>query len=817
MSIIKLGSLNFENYELVARPQKIFRSSSLGVTGSVLLMTDGSPSLKDLSRKQFGSISEVASLYDDEEGYNLIDLHKGGLVDDLFKLSHSASQGLRYTKRQEILRTIPGTKLDKNYLKKNTIKNVLYPFYNSQYPTMEWAYTNYNCLNFFEDAAVPSDSVLIYPAGSGSTTETYYAPSEKFTFDFYIKPRTNSDTIKGDSEIPAGTILHMSGCYALSLVSGSSTDVDGVIDNYRLLLQLSSSANIKPDHCKISSTQLTASSDQGDSSYLFLTTDNSIPRDRWTHISVLWPGANNNNGSGSFYLNGNLDSNFTVNKTSIMQSSSPEPGVDDPNAVFVGNYYYGSNSGNQAISLFFNNTATQNDGVTNLVDSETNPEGFAFSNPMRGELHDLKIYNKDISIRRINENSRSGQIEFPFPNDLMFYVPPSFVKETRTRQVLRTPFVADTGKTDDPFNISLSFGIGALDINLENFTREFVRKEYPRLWNLSSSAENTSVFQEGMTGNDIIYRTKSARKKMRTILPCDNGRFIPNFEILSSGSSDTSKFIDSDGRKRLDLIGLNNMFDSNGLGPGLSVHELLRRVPEGQANAGALIPEWRNIGSPRYETGQASFVGDLTGASPEDPSLSPGTVLTIFQRTGDNSSSEVVIFDISNMFYGDMITPGSILLEDMSPSGSNGSLSFRLKDDGQGNIYRANIEEGQPEATWASVGNALYEEGLLVIKSPHLSFFGSKDYRVTFKGERTVYVLEVNIPVERTLHNSSSNPTYQDLVPTDYSNETAEKFTYITGINLHDDNLNVIGKATLSQPFMKREEDKVMIKLRMDF
>jgi len=813
MSIIKLGSLNFENYELVARPQKIFRSSSLGVTGSVLLMTDGSPRLKDLSRKEHQTISEAVNIFDDGESDNLIDRHKKGQLDFVLEMANSASQGLRYTKRQEILRTIPGTKLDKNYMKKNVVKNVLFPFYNSHYPSAEWGYTNYHSINFFEDTAVPSDSALIYPAGTGSDgTQIFYAPSEAFTFDFYVKPRNNSDSINGDSEISPGTILHMSGCYAISLVTGSSTDVNGITDKFRIMLQLSSSANIKPDFCVTSPTSTTASSPLGNDSYLFVTKDNSVYRDRWTHVSIRWPGGLSNNGTGSFFLDGKLDSEFAVTDESIMQTTAPGGAIDDPNAVFVGNYYYGTNAGSQAISLFFNNTAVQNEGVSNLVDVDYDPDGFELSNPLRGEVHDLKIYNTDISNRRVLDNSRKGQTEIPLPSDLIFYVPPSFVKETRTRQILRTPFVEDAGKSDDPFNVSLAFGLGALDVNLENFTREFVRKEYPRLWNLTSSAENTNVFREGLTANDIIYRTKSARKKMRTILPCDNGKFIPNFNLLSTGSDSMTKFTDTDGRKRLDLISLNNMIQTDGLGPGLSVHELVQ-----YNDSGLLIPEWTNIGSPRYLSGESSFAGGLTGASPEDPTLSPGTVLTLFQRTGDNSSSQIVMFDISNMFYGDSITPGSIILEDMNPTGSNGSLTFRVKDDGSGNLYRSDIEEGQPEAKWSSVGNALYEEGILIIKSPHLAFFGSQDFKVTFKGERKVYVLEVNIPVERALHNSSSNPTYQGLVPTDYSNETAEKFTYITGVNLHDDNLNIVGKATFSQPFMKREEDKVMIKLRMDF
>lgn len=115
------------------------------------------------------------------------------------------------------------------------------------------------------------------------------------------------------------------------------------------------------------------------------------------------------------------------------------------------------------------------------------------------------------------------------------------------------------------------------------------------------------------------------------------------------------------------------------------------------------------------------------------------------------------------------------------------------------------------------MGNVFYEDGIILIKSPHLSFFGKEDFRLTFKGNRTVYVYEVSIPVRSEFFNSSSNPTYKDLRPTSNFNETSDKFTYITGINLHDDNLNVVGKATLSQPFLKREEDRVVIKLRMDF
>ena len=149
------------------------------------------------------------------------------------------------------------------------------------YPSMEWAFTNYNCLNFYEDAGVPTDSVLIYPASTSSAdTENFYAPSGSFTFDFYVKPKTNSDSLVRTSEISAGTILHMSSCYAISLVTGSSRDPKGMPDKYRVMLQLSSSANIKPDFCKLTDTGVTSSQNPGRPQYLFATTDNALTRDQ---------------------------------------------------------------------------------------------------------------------------------------------------------------------------------------------------------------------------------------------------------------------------------------------------------------------------------------------------------------------------------------------------------------------------------------------------------------------------------------------------------------------------------------------------------
>jgi hypothetical protein len=56
-------------------------------------------------------------------------------------------------------------------------------------------------------------------------------------------------------------------------------------------------------------------------------------------------------------------------------------------------------------------------------------------------------------------------------------------------------------------------------------------------------------------------------------------------------------------------------------------------------------------------------------------------------------------------------------------------------------------------------------------------------------------------------------PLSASASPTDVDSD----FVYVTNINLHDENLNVIAKAQLAQPIVKRYGDRVLFRIRMDF
>jgi len=820
MSIVKITGDNIVNFTTIANPKRLFASSSTGITGSVSLNVDYSPSIKNsevLVKFNQGWIDpdsddapipgehtleqEVASIIDSRDLTPPLDQSPTRLnFDNFFKLIQKSKHAIKQTKKQEIRRFIPGTRLSEslngksNFFAKSAVKNCLMYSNRTFIPTANWAFTNYNSLNFFTSTGVPKSSVMIYPSATGSTGINQLAPDKSFTFDFYIKPK--------GAKIPfdAGTILHMSSCYAVSLISGSQTGADGKPSHFRILLQLSQSANIRPSSLGFSGETITIPSPH-DGGFVFVSKDNSLKRNRWHHISIRWGGKKVYNGSGDIVIDGVSNKSFSISSGSVMQTSASDNGSQlDPYALFVGNFYEGANFGTSAIARFFAPDVAENEGLTSAIGSvpNGNPTQFLFRHALNAEIHDLKIYNRYRGNRQISHSITSGS-SLTDPG-LLFYVPPFFVKESRRRKVLQTPFQAAMGRTDSPFNTELSFGVGGLEINLENYVRDFVRKEYPRLMHLTASEIVTNVSGENTSCNQILYSSESLRKRNLTILPCDNGIFYPNFDLLASGTAQAQpalntpegRFVDDTGQRDLSIVSLNNLvYDSNKL-----------PFP-------ADVAEEMQLTGPTPENIRVNPVGVANNYNDES------RVLTIFNRTKDPSSNEIVFLDVSNLMYGDKIKPETLKVSDLKVTGSGGYEKFILRDDGHGNIYRA--DAASKHAIWASVGNVFYEHGIIVIKTPHLPLFGTDSYQVEFLGERKIYTLEIQVPIGSGLINSSSNPTFKKLIPSDYYSEVAKEFVYISGINLHDNNLNVIMKTNLAQPVIKREGDRILVKIRMDF
>jgi len=759
LSIIKLGPDNFERFTVIARPRRYFSSSSLtGVTGSVPVFPRLSTIEKEVVAASFGitAFSEETTLarYDSFRRSVFAgtgDAISRATVERFFTgYTDSFTTNANRSKKMEVTRFVPPftfdstpeIDVDPDVLKKSAIQNNLFRFYRSKNAYTDWSFTNYQCLNFFSSSDVTANSSsLMYPHTTfdpGATTNS------EFSIDFYINPRYKPEV---GEEYKAGTIAQISGSFALSIITGSHKDESGRSDKFRLQFQLGTASSLTPS---------TAAGGG-----VFKSDDNSLSYNCWHHVAVRWSRA-----GGSILGYGS----FVVDGTEVGTFDAPTPIFLGPSSVVLGNFYEGNGS-----------------NLANLVSNYSNNYSNTLSHPLRSEIHDVKIWNKYLTDSEI-KNYQSNSVGSSIPEYLAFYVPvlftsqsyhkvmgsyPEILKDLGTsKSSLNLNFVTQRAGSS-PYNSLLHFNAGEIEVNVENYVRDFATGVYPRLYNLTGSANSVA--------GQSLYNQPKFKKRNLTILPCDNGKLQVDYGILVSGTleprppiagSAHSRFVNDFGSLDLSLVSLRDVI------PSASLPIATAPATYGAPYASTVIPE-------RYT------------------------------RTGDNSSDAVVIFDSSNLFYGSRIHPGSLTLVDPGLTGSSGKIGITLKDNGFGGLYRADALT--PHATWAGVGTVLYDEGITVIKSPMLAQFGTSSFTMEMRGERPVHVMQIAVPCPAGQVNSSSNPTFQPLTASDIPSEASVGPVIITGINFHDDNLNVVARSQLAQPIVKRSEDRFLFRTKIDW
>lgn len=573
--------------------------------------------------------------------------------------------------------------------------------------------------------------------------------NSEFSIDFYLNPRYKPEV---GEEYKAGTIAQISGSFALSIITGSSKDESGQSDKFRLQLQLGTVAS-----------HLAPSTATG--SYVFKSDDNSLSYNCWHHVAVRW---SRSSGSALGY------GSFVVDGTEVGEFSASFVFFNCPNSsVILGNFYEGTSS-------------------FSMVADYSSDFPSTFSHPLRSEINNVKIWNKYLTDSEI-KNYQSNSVGSLIPERLVFYVPVLFTSQSYHKVMGSYPeILKDLGTSkssldldfvtrragSSPYNSLLRSNTGELEVNVENYVRDFVSRVYPRLYNLTGS--------ENSVAGQSLYNQTKFKKRNLTILPCDNGKLQPDYGTLVSGTleqnpsltgSPHGRFVNDFGILDLSLVSLKDVV------PGGASGEI-------DTDSDGIADEYFYPAAP---------VG----------------VPTSFLSTRDTSSDAVVFFDSSNLFYGSRIHPGSLTLVDPSLFGSDGEISITLKDNGFGGLYRADALT--PHATWAGVGTVLYDEGITVIKSPMLAQFGTSSFTMEMRGERPVHVMQIAVPCPAGQINSSSNPTFQPLTASDVPSETSIGAVIITGINFHDDNLNVVARSQLAQPIIKRSEDRFLFRTKLDW
>lgn len=785
MSFVKLHSDLFETFTIELSPFRMFiTGSATGVTGSAYVNARRTAYRKDAyltSLTLSASFNEHSSLISLDAAHNATLSGTTNILPHMTAYMTGVNAQVQSSQNQafvDVKRSRPGVFMTSSMMQKLTIINTLYPYHRPMSDKMNFAFTNYQCVNFFTASTVPESTALLYPA---PTTSASYAVTGAFTFCFYINPRRHF--------INDGTILYMSSCYAISLVTGSYRDENGNVRGYRVKLQLSHSANIPPPRALTGGTY--------PSDLVFMSDDNSLIRNKWHHVAIRWGTNTLNAGTGTFHIDSEERGRFVIPSASLALSQSS--GV-----LSIGSYI----AGNAAVETgshakFFNATVAVRNGVMQMTSSLSDPVGMTFRDPLNAELHDLRIYERHISDKELMTSSFFGMVTGTFDAEKasassLFYLPVLFIKETPTRVVtasaggvIVTPLSASNATTDDPTNHRLSLGVNGHDVNVENFVYDFIGKRHPRLFHLTSSIA-TGV-PAAIDVNDALYSTASYRKRSITIMPCDNGRFTPDYRMLLSGALKMVPDSGSAMGQYVDDLGVIDM----------SAVSLRDQVRDRYVTYDGIIDE----------TGSLAVA--VMGPSPKNMSASAGVVPTAYQLTGDRSSNDIVMFDISNIFYGKSIRQGSIELIDSSMTGSAGAVTIRLLDDGAGSLYRADSDT--PHAKWASVGNVFYDEGVIVLKAPTLAHFGKDGYTLKFRGIQPMHVMKMSIIADVAHHTTSSNPTFRFISSSLASNIADDNAVMITGMNVHDRDMNIIARAQFAQPIIKRSSDRLMVKARLDF
>jgi len=783
MSFVKIDNNNFEYVSLQLRPNVHVISSSIGggITGSNYVAAFKSKTFKNSQRAQYGPDGRTIIGFDESKSSASSKQLKLQTRASLTGRTNVFSEAQEYltavgrsleiqknSKTVDIFRFDQPVFFNKNRQIKNVVRKNLMEYHKHRYANCGLYYSNYQTLNFLNTTTLPSGSALLYP----NVGKAYDLP-ESFSVNFWINPRYSNP-----GEYHAGTIMHLSSSIAVSLVSGSDKDETNAANSFKILLQLSQSADKSPRSVNLTTPSSVYPND------LIFTSSHRLEKNNWHHVCIQWSNKVRN-GNGTIFI----DDDETY--FHVPSSSLGAPTGLSPSCLILGNYFDGATS---RLGNFLNVTKGSKEGFTSMVAgsgvSDPISYGYTWAHPLNAEIHEVKIYDKYLADPDTVFDSERKRAKNQGPsnfNNLKFYVPPFFYPTSSLRDVHISPFQSIRSSTDDPFNVAFSFGINGKLINLENFTREFILGQSPRLYGLVPTSINATV--QDTTADQFIYNTGSHKKRNFTVLPNDNGQFTPNYYALSSSPmSQSAKFyidsLNTKGTPDYSIISLENLVPSSSVYGGLTLSS-------------------------------GHMFNMVVSASAQNPGVNQSAPLTIAQRTRDLSSNEIVIYDMSNLYYGNRISPESFSIYEKDLTGSDGKIKIRVKDNGQGSLYRADCLTQQ--ATWNSIGNIFYDEGIALIKTPHLFYFSKEETNITLKGEQNIHTMILNVPAYKEMFNSSSNPTFIPIPPSTGANDENLSTLYVTSVNIHDDNLNIIMRANFAQPIFKTEEDEFVIRLKEDF
>lgn len=702
----------------------------------------------------------------------------------------------------------------KDYRKKQIITKNLLPYYRNKYHNTDFAFTNYNTVNFIKSDVISNNFGILYPnkAKIGSDSDAFgrYSLHNKqgFTIEFWINQRFEYPTTAED--VVPGVILHLPGQYCISIFPSSddyasARDLAGSYNTFRVCLQTGEYADIDP---KLIYSDPDSYSDNG---YVLISTDGALRKNNWHHVVFRWGGPKVNRGKVSLHIDGSYNTGIMpeFSKFPLASRESTEQKADflilgNRLASYPDDKLYKLFSQRSSYCYGVDDLITQYDNIDKSLDEYTEAELLAldesidlsFDNIANCELHEIRIFSKYRSNEDILTYMSNG---ISTDSSLLFYVPVLFNPSiNNTKKVLRDtdlklqfggiyfhPGCLIEGYEDFPVNRYLPFSTGGLYSCVEEHLIDTKNAVLPLAYGIMNKTDyQYDNIQQDLTG---YYESKEEIKRRNiTILPNDNGLFRPNYESLLS-----LFFVNDLGIEDKSLVNLSN------IAPGFSTKEsidTLRVLPDDYIDL-------------YNETQKAALVNS------DSPTVFSFSLLNKFE---DVSSNLVCLIELSSIFYGRKLDELSLKIRDKSIFSSilsdENVYEITFKDDGYGAVYRADcITE---KAIWNTVGNILYYDGLIFIKNPFVYNLGNSIYRIEFEGSHKIISQKISIDLPSGFITNSDNETHPRK---GVSTLSEDDYVAISGVNLHDQNFNIVGRVQLAQPIIKNANDEISLKVKCDF
>ena len=209
-------------------------------------------------------------------------------------------------------------------------------------------------------------------------------------------------------------------------------------------------------------------------------------------------------------------------------------------------------------------------------------------------------------------------------------------------------------------------------------------------------------------------------------------------------------------------------------------------------------------------SGAISYIPNTELSTPERKSLDIMKNIyasSSFIKTENYTSSSIFhptininsYINIPQVLYGSEIKPGSLFIQ---------ASNYEYNDDAHGGVYSGSLH----------VGCVFYQHGIVLL-GRSFATLALSSFVVSFSGTMKMPMNIYLCQIKSGEYNFTENSSYTNYLTSSgkYEITTKQPSTFITGINLYDEDFKLLGVAKISTPILNEESTNILFKLKLTF